>query len=52
MTLGRVFVVVALVLFVLLGLAGSGWIIQGHKELLWALIGWGLAAKTAAELVP
>ena len=50
MTVQKLLLILAVVLFVLLGLAGSGWIIQGHKDLVVALGGWGLAALAGSFL--
>lgn len=50
--ISKLLLIVALVLFILLGLAGAGWIIEGHKALEWALLGWGLAFYVGASLAP
>lgn len=49
-TMRTVLLVAALVLFLLVGLAGAGWLIDGHKDPVIALEGFGLACFTASHL--
>ncbi len=51
--MSKLLLVVALVLFIVLGLFGAGWLVGAdHKDTMLALLGFGLAAATAAKLVP
>lgn len=50
MTIQRLLLILAIVLFVLLGFAGMGWLIEGHKDPMTALLGFGLASFAGAHL--
>lgn len=49
-TVRMLLLVASIVLLVLVGMAGMGWLIEGHKDPVVALQGFGLAAFVAAHL--
>ena len=50
--MGKIFFIIAFVVFLILGLAGAGIIdLKEHAEVYWALLGFGLAAFTLPSLL-